>query len=166
MKKNILFELGTRRTTVLFVFIALLLGCARSVSDQKEEARKAMIALMNSYTDAMKELNVEKVTSFFLHSPEFMFYADGKSQNYDDIVTQVRDLFPNLRSYEGKWDNIFVSVLNSNAVAAAAPFHEVLTDKNGVETRLKGEVTWIAVRVENNWKFIYAHASYQPDTVK
>ena len=95
-----------------------------------------------------------------------MFYADGKRQNYDDIVAQVHDLFTNLKSYEGKWDTIFVSVLNSNAVAAVAPFHEVLTDKNGSETRLKGEVTWVAVREENNWKFIYAHASYQPDTIK
>jgi hypothetical protein len=166
MKKNIFFKSGTRRTLVLFVFFALLLACTRSVSDQKEEARKAMITLMNSYNDALKERNVEKISSFFLRSPEFMIYADGKSLNYDDVVAQFRNVFPNFKSLENKWDTIFVSVLNSNAVAAAAPFHEVFTDKNGNITRLKGVATWIAVRVENNWKFIYGLGSEQLDTIK
>ena len=126
-----------------------------------------MINKMNSYVDAIKERNADKIISHFLDSPEFMFYADGKRQGYNELVAQVRNDFPgNVSKYDGKWDTINVSVLSPDAVVAAAPFHEVLTDKEGIETRLKGEVTWIAVRVGKDWKFIYAHAFYLPDTIK
>jgi len=152
--------------TAMSLMVIVPTACTKSPEAAREEAHKAMVALMNSYVDALKERNVEKVTGYFLRSPEFLFYAEGKRQSYDDIVAQVRELFPSLKSYESRWDTMYVSVLNTDAVAAVAPFHEVLTDKNGVETRLKGEVTWIAVRTANEWKFSYAHATYQPDTTK
>ena len=165
MKKYILFELDICRILILLLF-ALFIGCSGSTSIQKQEARKVMVTLMSSYSDAVKECNVEKISSLFLHSSEFMIYSGRRSLNYDEVVAQFRDAFPNFKSLEVKWDTIFVSVLNSNAIAAAAPFHEVITDKKGNVTRLKGETTWIAVRVENNWKFIYSHGFEQPDTVK
>jgi uncharacterized protein (TIGR02246 family) len=169
MIPRILFYPAFRFLFSLVVVCLLVLipaACTKAPTADREEVRASMIALMNSYIDALKERNAERITNYFLNSPEFVFYAEGKRQGYDDIVAQVRDLFPNLKSYESKWDTIYVSVLNSDAVAAVAPFHEVLTDKNGVETRLKGEVTWIAVRAANEWKFSYAHATYQPDTAK
>jgi hypothetical protein len=165
MKKYNFFELDICRNLILLL-CSLFIGCSGSISIQKQEARKVMVTLMNSYADALKERNVEKISSLFLRSPEFMIYSSGKSLNYDEVVAQFRDVFPNFKSLENKWDTIFVSVLNSNAIAAAAPFHEVITDKNGNVIRLKGETTWIAVRVENNWKFIYGHGFEQPDTVK
>ena len=156
------------------IYLVLLIVCFscgtnnKPVSDaQKEEAKIAMITLMNSYVDAIKERNADKIISHYLDSPEFMFYADGKRQGYNELVARVRKDFPdNVSKYDGKWDTINVSVLNPDAVTAAAQFHEVLTNKEGIETRLKGEITWIAVRVEKDWKFIYAHAFYLPDTIK
>jgi len=155
-------------------FLVLLIACFscgtnnKPLSDvQKDDAKEAMITLMNSYVGAIKERNADKIISHFLDSPEFMFYTDGNRQGYDELVAQVRRDFPNnVSKYEGNWDTILVSVLNPDAVAAAAPFHEVLTDMEGIETRLKGEVTWIAIRVGKDWKFIYAHAFYLPDTIK
>lgn len=114
----------------------------KPISDaQKEETKLAMINLMNSYVDAIKEGNADKIIAHYLDSPEFMLFENGIRQGYSEFVGQVLKDFSNISKYEGKWDTILVSVLNPDAVAAAAPFHEVLTDKEGVETPLKGEVT-------------------------
>ena len=56
-----------------------------------------------------------------------------------------------------------VRVLGADAVAALTPFHGVLTDSNGLDTRLKGEVTWTANHIAGAWKLVYAHAWYRPD---
>ena len=102
MRKNKILELMTKCTIIIIVFICVLLSCNKQAIDQNEEARKAMITLMNSYIDAIKELNAEKIISCYSSSPEFMFYADGKRQNYDELVDDVWDFFANIKKYKGK----------------------------------------------------------------
>jgi hypothetical protein len=165
MKKNQL-QMTMCRIITLLLLCTSFFSCSCSTTVQNEDTKKAMINLMNSYINSIKERNFDKTIAHFMDSPEFMFFSEGKCQGYNEIVTQVRDLYQSISKYEGKWDTIFVSALTPTAVAAVAPFHEVLTDNNGVETRLKGEVTWIAIRLEKDWKFIYGHASYLPDTIK
>jgi hypothetical protein len=167
MKPSILARLDLRNLISLAAISLLVitpLGCTKSPSIHQEEARKAMIGLMNSLNDALKDRNVEKITGCLLNSPEFFFYIEGKRQGYDGTVAQVRKLFANLKVYESRWDTIQVSVLSPDAIAGSATFHVILIDMKRVETHIVGEVTCTAVREANDWKFVNAHATYQPDT--
>ena len=138
--------------------------CSSGHNTQREDARKATISLLNSYLDALKELNAEKVTSHFLESPEFLYSMGGMSWNYDQMVAGMRQSLSSLKSYDGRLDTIHLSVLNPESVAAMVVFHYSEVDGNGTESRHKGEITWIAVRKASEWKFIYAHGFQQPDT--
>ncbi|MCX6142703.1 MAG: hypothetical protein NTZ35_05735 [Ignavibacteriales bacterium] len=167
MKPSILSRLDLKSLislTAISLLIGVTSGCTKSPSIQPEEARRAMIGAMNSFNDALKERNVEKITGHLLNSPEFFFYVEGKRQGYDGTVAQVRELFANLKVYESRWDTIQVSILSPDAIAASATFHVILIDMRRVETHLIGEVTCTAVRGVNEWQFLNAHATYQPDT--
>ena len=133
------------------------------LEQQNEEARKSMIDLMNSYVNSVKELNAEKVINHYLKSTEFKFITDGQILGYDETVKNAHDFVENITQVEGGWDTIYVSVLHPDIVAAMAPFHETFTDKEGNKIPLKGEITWIAVKNEGNWKFAYGHGFHQPD---
>jgi hypothetical protein len=167
MKPSMLSRLDLRSLislTAISLLIVMPLGCTKSPTVQPEESRKAMVGLMNSLNDALKDRDVEKITGHLLNSPEFFFYLEGKRQGYDETVAQVRGLFGNLNVYESKWDTIQVSILSPDAIAASATFHVILIDMKRVETHLVGEVTCTAVREANGWKFVNVHATYQPDT--
>jgi len=131
---------------------------------QKEEARKGMIELMNSYIAAVKTLDSDKVIDHYYQSPEFKFISDGHVTNYDETVKNVREFLGSLSKVEGSWDTIYVSVLSPEIVTAMAPFHETFIDKEGNRTPLKGEVTWTAIKDGDRWRFTYGHGNHQPDT--
>jgi hypothetical protein len=155
--------------TRLFVTLGLVffmaISCGKKPDTTKEDAGKAMLSMMHSYIDAIRELNYDKTVAHFLNSPDFFFCSDGQISTYDNLLKQVSDLYKNLQRYQGDWDTINIRVLNPEVVAALAPFHEIYTDKSGDETRIKGEVTWVAVRKNGEWKFAYAHATSKPDAL-
>ena len=130
---------------------------------QIEEARKAMIDLMNSYIASVKSLDIDKVIDHYYPSPEFKIIMDGHLSNYDETVTNVKGLLQSMSKVEGEWDTIHVSVLSPDVVTAMATYHETFIDKEGNKTPLKGEVTWTAVKDEGRWRFAYGHGYHEPD---
>jgi ketosteroid isomerase-like protein len=155
----------TRLIIALGLVLFMAVSCEKKNDTAKEDAGKAMLSMMHSYIDAIRELSYEKTVAHFLNSPDFFFCSDGQVSTYDDLLKQVRDLYSNLQRYQGDWDTINIRVLSPDVVAALAPFHEIYTDKSGVETRIKGEVTWVAVRKNGEWKFAYAHAFSKTDAI-
>ena len=132
---------------------------------QIEEARRGMVNLMNSYMEAVKTLDADKVINHFNQSSEFKMAGDGQVNNYEEWVEKTQEWLQNLSKFEGVWDSIYISVLNKDVVAAFGPFHDVLTDKQGNKIPVRGEVTWIGVRNGDKWKFGYGHVYHQLDTL-
>jgi ketosteroid isomerase-like protein len=163
----------TKRASLilLLALVTLLLvnffgSCSEPQKTKKEDIETAMRSLMQTYADAINEINPEKAISHYNQSPDFIVYQDGISYDYEKTVEQVKTFFPSVKFLHVKWDTIIVRVLNGNVVSAFAPFHESFTDKNDVETRLVGEVTWIARKDADKWEFVYGHAFHKPDTAK
>jgi hypothetical protein len=123
---------------------------------------------MQSFQAAAEERSADKIMILCQRSPGFLVYLDGKALNYDEFVHAGREVFHRFKNIQLKWDTIHVRVLGADVVAALTPFRGVLTDSNGLDTRLKGEVTWTANRIAGAWKLVYAHyahAWYQPETI-
>jgi hypothetical protein len=69
-------QMKTRLFFLVLLFVCFSCGTNnKPLSDaQKEDVGNAMINKMNSYVDAIKERNADKIISHFLDSPEFMYY--------------------------------------------------------------------------------------------
>jgi hypothetical protein len=63
------------------------------------------------------------------------------------------------------FDPLHIRVLGDDTVLALALLHQEITGVDHVITRLKGEVTWIANRVDGGpWQLTYLHARQMLDT--
>jgi ketosteroid isomerase-like protein len=162
MKSKARFILAS--VCVLLAFCTLFFGCSRSREAEQRAARNAMISLMDTLLQAVNAHNVDKILELCDRSPEFFAFLDGEAFDYEGFVKGIREEFRAFRQVHTLWDTLHVKVLGSDVAVALAPFHQVLTDTSGVETRLTGDVTWVAHRVDGKWKLIYAHAVHRPDT--
>lgn len=156
---------------LLFSFTTLILintlgSCSEPQKTEEENAEESMLALMQSYADAINEINPEKAISHYFKSDYFLVYQDGELYDYNKTVSQVQTFFPSVKSLSVKWDTVVVRVLNNTTAVAFAPFRESFTDSKGVETKVIGEVTWIANKIGEEWKFVYGHAFHKADTTK
>ena len=142
---------------------AALITCAQPPAADDEAVRKAGIAAAESLKDAVVALDVEKIISKALNSPEFRIYSDGKAYTYDEFVKVEREDFPKFQSVQMRLDTLIASVLGPDAVAVYGSFHQVLTFKEGGEGAFKGDATWIFVRRGTDWKLLYSHGRHSPD---
>jgi hypothetical protein len=141
------------------------IGCTKSPAPDVEAAKKAGITMMMELKKAAEALDAEKFVSLCLNSPEFAVFEDGKGYGYDEFVKNEREGFRTFKGIQLRWDTLAVKALGADVVAAYAPFHQLLKEKSGAETALKGDVTWIVVRRNGEWKLLYAHAWHFPDQV-
>jgi ketosteroid isomerase-like protein len=140
--------------------------CSEPQETKKEDVETAMRSLMQTYADAINEINPEKAISHYNQSPNFIVYQDGIAYDYEKTVAQVKTFFPSVKSLYVKWDTVVVRTLSNNTALAFAPFHESFSDAKGVEIKVIGEVTWVAQKIGDEWKFVYGHAFHKPNTAK
>lgn len=98
-------------------------------------------------------------------STEFFFIGDGEFYNYEQFVTVEYSGISSIQRHQLSWDTLHLKILSADVVAAFAPFHRVITDTNGNESRLKGGVSWIAVNKDGILKLRYGQAWHEPDTL-
>lgn len=158
------------------VLAGVLSQCAKPAGRQAAEAEETINAkereksvsgvtdAMNSYGDAIKALDIEKVIAHYAKEPEFRVFMDGKIFGYDAYVSQARADLSQVSEVEGGWQGITVAILGPRVAAAAAPFREVIIDKAGQRTAIKGTVTWIWVLRGSRWKILYGHGTHELDS--
>jgi len=139
-------------------------ACTKPPAADDEAARKAGIALMEAVKNAVEGLDAEKFIDLCLNSPEFVVFSDGKGLSYDEFVKSERKALALFKKFQIRWDTLAVKVLAADAVAAYGSFHQVHTYKEGGVAAFTGDVTWIAVRRNGEWKLLYAHAWHFPDS--
>jgi hypothetical protein len=129
-----------------------------------ESARDAMVVIMDRLKQAVESLDVAGVLALCRSSEEFLGVIDGVIVNYDQFVANEQVL-NRLVQVNVTFDPLHIRVLGEDTVAALALFHQMIMDENHVVIHLKGEVTWIANRVNGGpWKLTYVHARHMPDT--
>ena len=125
---------------------------------------EAVTTAMQGYAAAFPTRDADAITAFYLNDPDFRTYFDGTVSTYTEMVAMVRGMMGGLRSVEGAFENIQVSVLGPTAAVATSPFRDVLVDTAGVTTRLKGVVSWTWVQRPEGWRIIHGNAIHVPDT--
>jgi len=149
----------------LFLFCVLIFatGCKSGNTLSEESLRQGMSTLMGNLKDAAIERDVDKIVSLCDDSPEFLFISDGLDYNYNDFAKLEHSGFSSMQRHQLSWDTLHIKILGSDVVAAYAPFHQVITDTNGIESHLKGGVSWIAAQKDGILKLCYAQAWHEMD---
>jgi ketosteroid isomerase-like protein len=134
-------------------------------SDQ-QRIRNAVESRMRSFEAAERALDTDRLIAHFALVPEFLVYNDGQRLNHAAITANLQSGFPTLRSIEGGFENIHVFVLAPDAALAAAEFSEVITDRTGTVTRVRGAASWLWRVINGEWKIVYGHADHYPDEMR
>jgi hypothetical protein len=151
---------------VIFTISTLFLSCTRSPESDQQAVKESVLSLLDTQLKAVNGHDVDGVIALFNSSPEFLACLDGEIYNYEEFVNAEREGFKLLKSVPTKWDTAYVRVLSSDLAIALMPFHQIQIDTCGVKTRWTGDVTFIAKRINGEWKNIYVHAVHRPDTSK
>lgn len=67
---------------------------------------------------------------------DFSVYQDGKRVGHARAVAQMHSALPSLRAFEPRFDDVAVIVLCPNAAFACMTLHDVVTDAQGVTSRM------------------------------
>lgn len=158
-----------RKYFSLFTYLCLLcalifaIGCKSGNTSSEESLRQGMTTLMENLKDAAIELDVDMILSMCDDSPEFLYIGDGQVYNYDNFVIMVHTGYASMQRHQLSWDTLHIKILGSDVVAAYAPFHQVITDTVGIESRLIGGVSWIAIQKDGILKLRYGQSWHEMD---
>lgn len=144
------------------------IGCVRGPSLMNETAQREIVtaveAAMRSFEVAERSRDHERLIAHFAPVPAFHVYSDGQRLTYEAMAAGVRQTFPTLRSIEGGFSGLDVSVLSPEYALVSAGFRETVTDASGTPTRSRGAVSWLWRRIDGQWRIVYGHVDHYPDT--
>ena len=127
-----------------------------------ESIDEAVTARMYAYVDAYKDLDIDRIVSFYSKNPKFKVYADGQAFDRDGLIALVKDLLNTLSGFLAKWEYVEVTPLGDNAALAAAKFTRDMTETSGNVTADWGTVTWVWVREGDEWMLIHGQGVHYP----
>ncbi len=131
---------------------------------QHREIVAAVEAAMRSLEAAERARDHERLIDHFAPVPGFHVYNDGQRITYEAMAAGVRQTFPTLRSIEGGFSDLQVSVLSPEHALVSAAFRETIQDGSGTTTRSRGAVSWLWRRIDGRWRIVYGHVDHHPDT--
>lgn len=158
----------SRTGAVLLVCVAA--GCRPDqagpmTAAQHQAVVDSVTAAMAAYAASFPGRDPEAITRFYANHPDFRYYYDGQPTTYPQTVSMIRSVMGSLRSVEGAFDSMQVTVLSASAGIATARFRDVLTDTTGAVARLRGTVSWTWVRTPDGWRIMHGNASHTADAV-
>lgn len=145
---------------------AILSGCASSdapmTADELAALNDTVVALMNSYADALMSLDPDSITAFYADEPAFRIYLDGQRLSREELVAQAAQMPSVLQSLEATWGDIEVTPLGRDAALGASRFERTVVNVAGDTVRDWGTATWVWVRQSDRWRLIHGHGVHYP----
>ena len=118
---------------------------------------------MHAFEQAERAIDAEALIAHFAATPEFHIYSDGARLSYDEMTAYIRRSFSTLRSIEGGFVSLDVTVLAPDAALATGTFREATMDLSGNTIRVRGAASWLWRRIDGRWLIVYGHADHHPD---
>jgi uncharacterized protein (TIGR02246 family) len=151
--------------TISSVLTLVSAACAPTPATISEAERasieRSVRATVDSFAEAERHRDPDAILE--LIADDFYMYADGNRVDYESVVDQIRSTMPSLQEFETTWSNIEVTVLARDHALVTLLFRDVMTDGNGVTTRLRGPTTFVWRLRDEAWRLIYADAVHYPD---
>ena len=130
---------------------------------ESERIVTAVEARMRSFEAAERSRDAKAMLSHFADVPEFIVYNDGVPMDRRALVAVITDTFPTLRSIEGGFSGLRVSVLAPDYALVGATFRETVVDGSGTAVKSRGAVSWLWRKTDGEWRIVYGQVDHRPD---
>lgn len=134
-----------------------------------DAVRDSVIAGLREYAAAAAAFDSARVMALLADDPSFRF-VDGQTFHTREGFSQlVSDAFSSLQSFSAhfNYDSLVVVELAPTAAVAIVPYVDVMRDRGGTETTVRGVVTWVWAVRDNRWRLVAGHAApISPEVAK
>jgi len=143
--------------TLLLIGSCLSFSCSFSQQNaDTAKANKEVLATLNNYIAALKQLDLSKTISYFSNTKDFLVYDNGKAWNYEEFTAGLKTSFSQIKKALVRYDSVYVRSIAENAVLTTGPFHQSLTSSDDRVFGFDGTASFIWLKREGQWKLTYA----------
>lgn len=135
--------------------------------DHRAEAavKRAVENRMRSLDAAERGLDAVGLLSHFSSGADFRILSDGRPLGFDGMADAVQGAFPGLRSIEGGFRDLRVTVLSPGAALVSGRFEERVTTSTGERHEQFGAVTWLWRKIGGEWLIAHGHVDHYPGLI-
>jgi hypothetical protein len=138
--------------------ISLCLSLSRLFSQQNVDTamdNKEVLAILNSYTAALKEHDIAKAIGYCSNTKDFLVCVDGKAFNYEEFTSSLRTSFSQIKEMRVSSDTVYVRNIGPDAALITGVFHEGVTDMNNRQFEFDITISAIFLKRNGQWKITY-----------
>ena len=163
----------TKLTFALIMIIGtIIIGCKQNeqkveveevkidlINEEFPDATAEVLALMDELKQTVYEIDIDKLIAFHAYGPKFTDFKNGDPRNGGKENEEYeRDLLSNVTEVlKFDYDDLKIAVYDN---VANVTFHSDFHFKFGEDEAVaKDQVTLLAVKTENGWKFVHEHHS-------
>jgi hypothetical protein len=158
--------------TKLFL-LAMLIVCFscgtnnKPLSDaQKEKIKREVKEVVNTIIRSAEEANFDMMIEPLYDSPDFVFYTNGLTFNYQDVLA-MKSAFEQVLNQKITIIDEKYTFLDNSSVIYTSNITSAVNYKDGHSTILKPEaLEFIFKKIDNQWKIIHYCDSYGEKIVK
>jgi hypothetical protein len=155
------------------IFLVLLIVCFscgtnnKPVSDaQKEKIKGEVKEVVNNMIKGAEEANFDKMIEPLYDSPYFVFYTNGLTFNYQDVLA-MKSAFDQVLNQKITIIDEKYTFLDNSSVIYTSDITSAVNYKDGHSTLLEPEaLEFIFKKIDSKWKIIHYCDSYVEKTVK
>jgi ketosteroid isomerase-like protein len=148
-----------------FIVISFLLLFTVSLQGQSEvdiEKEKTIIQnLFDNYSDAFKDLDIDKFSKMFLTSNDLIIFDNEKKFiGWDSWKESLLNFFKSASNVVVTFKNHLIYVHPTGEVAWLSVLEDADWMEDGESLSIKDmRVTWVLEKINGNWKVVQLHAS-------
>jgi len=139
---------------------------AEIMSEQEKDAiAQAVEARIADYTDAIKQLDIERMLDFWADTEGFVFAGDGLlTVGYDKYAEQLREAISNTAEVTSlAHKKPYIYVLSKDAASLSMEYEWSMIDKAGNTINAKGSWTYVFKKFDDVWKVVHSAGTHLYD---
>lgn len=129
--------------------------------------RDTLVAGLREYAAAAQAFDSARVMAMLADEPTFSFVDGQTVYSRDGFGRLVGEAFAALRSFEARFnfDSMSVVELSPSSAVTIVPYVDLMTDRAGTTTTVRGVVTWVWAIRNDQWRLLAGHAAPLPPEV-
>jgi ketosteroid isomerase-like protein len=146
-------------TSFLILPLILTLGCQIEVN--VEDEKTSIETLFNNYSDAWKELDIDKFSKMFLTSSDLIIISNEKKFiGWDSWKNSLLDFFNSASKVVVTFKDHLIYVHPTGKLAWLSVLEDADWIQAGESLSIRDmRVTWVLEKIDGNWKIVQGHWS-------
>jgi ketosteroid isomerase-like protein len=150
-----------KNLTVYFLILPLILTLGCQIEVNIEAEKTSIETLFNNYSDAWKDLDIDKFSKMFLTSGDLIIITNEKKFiGWDSWKNSLIDFFNSASDVVVKFKDPLIYVHPTGKVAWLSVLEDADWMQDGESLSIRDmRVTWVLEKINGNWEIVQGHWS-------